>query len=29
MRVNMNKIKVIISGESIAEGCNIAMWCLW
>ena len=28
MRVNMNKTKVMISGIS-AEGCKMAMWCLW
>ena len=34
MRVNMNKTKVMITGEyqkvmQQAEGCKVAMWCLW
>jgi len=33
MRVNMNKAKVIISGaltsEASAEGCKMALWCIW
>ena len=31
MRVNMNKTKVMISGEMAegnAEGCKMAMWCI-
>jgi len=34
MRVNMNKTKIMISGKcqqllANAEGCKMAMWCLW
>ena len=30
MRVNMNKTKVMISGvEASAEGCKMAVWCMW
>jgi len=31
MRVNMNKTKVMISGENqaSAEGCKMAVWCMW
>ena len=33
MRVNMNKTKVMISGErqkeANAEGCKMAVWCMW
>jgi len=34
MRVNMNKTKPMISGErqklmQNAEGCKMAMWCMW
>jgi len=31
MRVNMNKTKVMIWGmaEGNAEGCQMAMWCMW
>jgi len=32
MRVNMNKMKVndkLRTSEANAEGCKMAMWCLW
>jgi len=31
VRVNMNKTKVLIWGmaEGNAEGCKMAMWCMW
>jgi len=29
MRVNMNKIKVMISGERQKPGCKMAVWCMW
>ena len=33
MRVNMNKTKVMYdkwrTSEAIAEGCMMAMWCMW
>jgi len=31
MRVNMNKTKVMKwrMSEANAEGCKMAMWCLW
>jgi len=33
MRVNINKTKVMISGErqkeASAKGCKMAVWCMW
>jgi len=32
LRLDMNKTKVVIGGgatEAGAEGCGMAMWCLW
>jgi len=31
MRVNMNKTKVMISGErqKPVQGCKMAVWCMW
>ena len=34
MRVNMNRTNVMISGdwrtsEASAEGCKMAVWCMW
>ena len=31
MRVNIDKTKIMISGErqASAEGCKMAVWCMW